>query len=143
MLDLENPANWLLKDSQFFIAIPNDHLPEYTPAFDFNSNIVAVLVYNSEALATWHSAGWISQEINLPFGSSAASNASNKRLRLGNKQLLIFSKLVSTYKISVRFPPWFTQASITIWEYTGAQDEGIGNQLTEIQNKLDTLLQQH
>lgn len=143
VLDLENVENWQPRLAQFFASSPNNSLPEYAPNFDFNSNIIAVLVDNSEALDSWYSAGWINQKINLPFGPTVASSVNNTRLRLRQKQLLIFPKLVPTYKISVRFPKWFTQASITVWEYTGPQSDSTDTQLTEIQGKLDTLLQQH
>ncbi|MCC3473310.1 MAG: hypothetical protein JGK38_23935 [Microcoleus sp. PH2017_15_JOR_U_A] len=142
-LNLESSENWEQRLAQSFVTTPENLLPEYAPNFEFNSNIIAVLVDNSEALDTWYSAGWISQRINLPFGSTAASSVNATRLRLREKQLLIFPKLTATYKISVRFPRWFTQASITIWEYTSLQAENMENQLSEIQGKLDTLLQRH
>jgi|SRR6478672_6133027 len=141
MLDLENSANWQPRLAQSFVASPDNSLPEYAPNFDFNSNIIAVLVDNSEAPDTWYSAGWLSQRINLPFGPSAASNLNSTRLFLKQKQLLIFPKIVATYKISVRFPRWFTQASITVWEYAGVESANIDTQLAEIQDKLDNLLQ--
>ncbi|MEG4010405.1 hypothetical protein QUA41_30760 [Microcoleus sp. Pol11C1] len=134
-LDLENSANWQPRLAQSFVGSSENPLPEYAPNFDFTSNIIAVLVDNSEALDTWYSAGWIGQKINLPFGPTAASTFSNTRLKLRQKQLLVFPKLVPTYKISVRFPRWFTQASITIWEYLGPQTD-------TIEQKLDTLIQQ-
>jgi hypothetical protein len=143
MLELEKIENWEPRLAQSFTTIPKTPLIEYTPILEFTSNVIAALIDNSEALDTWYSAGWISQRINLPFGPSTTSSINSQRLRLRQKQLLIFPKLTPTYKISVQFPRWFTQASVTIWEYTGVQSEGVENQLVEIQSKLDTLLQQH
>jgi hypothetical protein len=143
VLDLENAENWEPRLAQFFTTTPTISLAEYAPNFDFTSAIIVVLVDNSEALSTWYTAGWISQMINLPFGPNATASASNKRLRLREKQLLIFDKLTPTYRISVRFPKWFTQASITVWEYQGPQNETIFAQLNQVETKIDTLLQQH
>ena len=140
ILDLENPENWEPRLAQFFTTTPEILLAEYAPNFDFTSNIIAVLVDNSEALPTWYTGGWISQIINLPFGPNATATINNKRLRLREKQLLISDKLTPTYKIKVRFPRWFIQASITLWEYVGPQDETITTQLNQIEAKLDTLL---
>jgi len=120
-IDLENSENWEPRLAQSFTTNLETPLAEYAPNFDFTSNIICCLVDNSEALPTWYSAGWISQKINLPFGPNTRGSTSNKRLRLREKQLLIFSKLTPTYKISIYFPKWFTQASVTVWEYTGSQ----------------------
>lgn len=122
MLDLENSVNWFIRDSQFFVTLPNNHLPSYTSNINFTSNIIAVFVENSEALDTWNYAGRLSQIINLPFGpNSTGSAVDNQRLWLRRKQLLIFPQLTPTYKILVQFPKWFTQVSITIWEYLEPQ----------------------
>lgn len=140
-LELENAANWSIKDTQFFATAPEILLPEYLSP-ELASNILGVLVANSEALDTWHFAGTSFQQIQLPFGPGSNSAVNFRKLWLRNKQLLIYPKLVSSYKLSVRFPKWFTQASITVWEYTGPQTDGIENQLNGIESKIDTLLQQ-
>lgn len=118
-------------------------MPEYAPTLNFTSNIITVLIDNSEAKETWNFAGWIAQKIELPFGPNANSLVSFRRLWLRQKQLLIFPKVTATYKIWVKFPKWFTQASITVWEYQGLLDETIAIQLSQVEAKLDTLLQQH
>jgi len=126
-LDLENAANWTIKDSQFFTTAPELLLPEYL-SVQLSSNIIAVLVANSEALDTWNFAGWACQQIQLPFGPSSSSTTNYRKLWLRNKQLLIFlPKLVTTYKLFVRFPKWFEQVSITVWEYTEPQPDAVEN----------------
>jgi len=124
VLELDNATNWTVKDSQFFTVPPEMLLPEYL-SVDLTSNIIAVLVANGEALDTWNWAGWSCQQIQLPFGPSSNSAVNWRKLWLKNKQLLVFPKLVTTYKLFIRFPKWFTQASVTIWEYTGLQIENI------------------
>ena len=118
-LELEKAEFWQIRDSQFFTTSSELLLPEYL-SVDLTSNIIGVLVANGEALDTWNWAGWSCQHIQLPFGPSSSSTINWRKLWLRQKQLLIFPKLVTTYKLFVRFPEWFTQASITVWEYTGA-----------------------
>lgn len=144
ILELENPAHWVPRDFQSFTAAPETPIPDWLSTQNFNSNILGVFVDNSAAKETWHFAGWLSQHIFLPFGpGSGGSTTNDRRLWLRRKQLLIFPAIASVYRIGVRFPKWFTQASITIWEYQGPQSDTVENQLNQVEAKLDTLLQQH
>lgn len=139
-LDVENPENWQIRDSQFFTTVLPVLLPKYTSVWNFTSSIITILVDNSEARETWNFAGWIGQKINLPFGPhSSSSLTNNRRLWLRQKQLLIFPRLTPSYKIEIQFPKWFDRASVTAWEYTGLTDDA-EIQLTQIQSKLDSLL---
>jgi hypothetical protein len=116
-LNLENPENWQTRDSQLLLATPGALLPEYV-SVELNSNIIAVLVDNAEALESWHSAGWLAQKINLPVGpNSIPARGKKYRLWLREKQLFILKSHVTRYQITVRFPRWFNNASITLWEY--------------------------
>lgn len=143
-LELENAANWAVKESHFFEVTPENPFLEYLSVETFNSNVIGVLVDNAKALDTWHFAGWLGQVINLPFGPNPAGSAiSDRRLWLRRKQLFVFPQFTPTYKISARFPKWFTQASITIWEYQGPQTDTLEIQLIQMQEKLDTLLQKN
>ena len=121
LLDLDNSANWTPKDAQFFTSSSENLLSEYLSP-DLNSNILGVLISNSEAKDTWNFAGYGCQQIQLPFGPNSSSTTNYRKLWLKNKQLLIFPELVSTYKLFIRFPKWFTQASVTVWEYRQQQN---------------------
>jgi len=117
ILDLENPANWQIRDSQFFSTAPENELPEYT-SVTFTSNVIVTLVDNAEAKETWKFAGWISQRINVLVGpASIPTTVNDHRLWLHRKQLLIFPPDITIYQVTIRLPSWFKQASITIWEY--------------------------
>lgn len=121
LLELENAANWIVRDSQFLQVAPENPIPNYLSIEIFNSNVIGVLVNNTEARDTWNFAGWLERQINLPFGPDlVTSSADYRKLWLRQKQLIIFPTTVSNYRITVRFPKWFTQANITIWEYQGA-----------------------
>lgn len=143
-LELENAANWIIRDSQFFQVAPKSHLPNYLSLETFNSNVIGVFIDNAEARDTWNFAGWFSQVIHLPFGPNLAQSTINdRRLWLRRKQLLVFPRLASGYKIAIRFPSWFSQVSITIWEYQGVQVDALEAQLIQVQEKLDTLLNKY
>lgn len=144
ILELENPANWVPRDSQGFATTEGVPLPDYLSMVEFTSRIIGVLIDNTEARDTWNFAGWLQRRINLPFGpSSTAAAIDYRKLWLRQKMLLRFPAIVQNYQIGVRFPRWFTQASITIWEYQGPQSEEIEIQLNQVEAKLDTLLQQY
>jgi hypothetical protein len=121
-LELEQATHWLIRDTQSFVVNPKSPLPEYLSAMDFSSNIICVFIDNSEALETWNFAGWLSQKITLPFGPGATGSViADRRLWLQRKQVFIFPQLGLNYKIAISFPHWFTQASVTLWEYIGPQ----------------------
>jgi hypothetical protein len=144
MFDLENPENWQTRDSQFLSTAPETVLLEYLSSVTFTSTIIAVLVDNSQAKDTWKFAGNLARKINLPVGPSSTPSLVNfRKLWLKQKQLLFFPLLTANYQLLVKFPKWFTQASITVWEYTGQQQVDNAEQLTQINLKIDTLLQQH
>lgn len=120
-LDIENPEKWETRDSQFFSSTPELLLPEYV-SVALNSNVIAVFVDNASALETWYFGGWLAQKINLPVGPpSIPTRKSKHRLWLREKQLLIFPETITNYQITVRFPKWFRNASITVWEYQNTQ----------------------
>lgn len=123
LLDLENPERWQTRDSQSFSVAPESELPDYTSLVTFTSNVICTLIDNSEAKDTWNFAGWISQKLNLPVGPiSTPSTVNDRRLWLRRKQLLIFPSEVPTYQVVVRFPSWFKQASVTVWEYQSVEE---------------------
>lgn len=118
ILELENPERWQTRDSQLFSTTPPNELAEYTSSENFTSNVIAVLVDTSEARETWKFGGWVSQKINAPIGpGSIPTKVNYKRLWLYEKQLLIFPAEITNYQVTVRFPKWFVNASITVWEY--------------------------
>lgn len=134
-LELEKPEHWILRDSQ---ALTTTTLPlsEYSSIVTFNSNIIGVLVEVAGAPETWKFGGWMWQKINLPFGLTNPSILNYRKLFLRQKQLFIFPSHLPPYKLAARFPDWFPSASIRIWEY-------LGPQIDTVEQKLDTLLQQH
>lgn len=143
-LELENPANWVPRDSQGFTATVDTPLPEYMSVVEFTSNVIGLLVDNAAAKETWNFAGWLERRINLPFGpSSTTSVIDYRKLWLRQKMLLRFPAIVPAYKIGIRFPRWFTQASVTVWEYQGSQGDTIENQLNQVEGKVDQLLLQY
>jgi hypothetical protein len=134
LVELGNSSNWLQSDSQQFNGYG---IPSYIPPYEFEKHILAIYVDNSEAKDTWNFAGWVSQKIRLGVGPSAnAESISNRKLWLGRTQLLIFPKLTTTYTLSIQFPQWFKQASLTIWEYWGPEADSTENKIFEIKNNL-------
>ena len=136
ILELEKSIHWILRDSQI-ITFPVSSIPEYSSIVSFNSNIIGVLATVEDAPNSWEFGGYMHQEIDLGFGGSINPARLNpKKLFLRRKQLFIFPDFLPSYKLSVDFPRWFPSASIKIWEY-------LGPRIDTVEQKLDTLLQQH
>ena len=148
LLELSNGTNWLQSDSQNFNGYG---IPNYVPPYEFEKHILAIFVGNSEAKPTWNLGGWVSQKIRLGVGPNQSGEpVANRRLWLRRTQLIIFQQLTTTYTLEIGFPRWFKKADLTIWEYWGPQADSTENainvvrgNLVRIENKLDTLLQQH
>ncbi|MEG4484848.1 hypothetical protein [Microcoleus sp. D2_18a_B4] len=148
LAEFGNNTNWLQSDSQNFTGYG---IPNYIPPYEFEKHILAIHVSNSEAKESWNFAGWVSQKIRLGVGpNQAAEPVANRKLWLRRTQLLIFQPLATTYTLEIGFPRWFKQASLTIWEYWGPQADSTENKigivqgtLIRLENKIDTLLQQH
>lgn len=137
ILELENPIHWILRDSQT-IVFPESSIPEYSSIVTFSSNIIGVLATVEDAPNTWEFGGYMHQKVNLGFGSASPGTAqlNPRKLFLKRKQLFVFPDYLPPYKLSINFPKWFPSAKIMIWEY-------LGPQIDTVEQKLDTLLQQH
>lgn len=146
LVELNNAANWIQSDSQNFNGKP---IPEYAPPYQFEKHILAIFVNNPEPNQNWRFGGFLSQKIQLGIGpSSGAESVSSRKLWLGRTQLLIFPKLTTTYTLLFRFPYWFNQVDLTLWEYWGPEADSIGNQIFDahnsvirVENKINLLLQ--
>ena len=135
-LELQKPEHWIIRDSQIFttVLVP---LSDYLSLVTFSSNIIGVVIIVDSAPETWDFAGWISQKIYLPFGTSTDSSLLNyHKLFLRRRQLIVFPDFLSPYQLSVSFPRWFPNVSVKIWEY-------VGPQINPVETKLDILLQKH
>lgn len=136
ILELEKIEHWIIRDSQIFTTAFAP-LSDYLSPITFNSNIVGVIITVDGAPETWDFAGWISQKVYLPFGTSTDSSLLNyHKLFLRRRQLIVFPDFLLPYQLFISFPRWFPNVSVKIWEY-------IGPQINPVETKLDILLQNH
>jgi hypothetical protein len=119
-MDLSNPSLWQLSyiqsfNSEFIRAL-NIPIPEFdTP--NFEGRITRIKVTNSRARDNWKYAGRCNQIINAGNVSSAVKTYG---LELNQDRVIIWEDF-SLYNLRIKFPKYFSQATISIFQYTGSQ----------------------
>jgi hypothetical protein len=94
----------------------------------------------------WRFAGTISQKVSAGFlvgGGVDTTSVSTRPLLLNQINLIIFEKVLSSYAVAVTVPPWFFDATVTIWQYTGVDkqqtDELVKQRFDNVDQKLNNL----
>ena len=117
-MDLSNPSNWQLRYLQSFASSYVVALSIPIPTFDtpdLSDRILRVRVTSSNAKPSWSRAGKALQIINA---GSVETEAGYLALRL-NDSLLWQLQDFGSCKLRVTFPKYLTQATISIYGYTG------------------------
>jgi hypothetical protein len=115
---LADPSEWSLRYVQSFTSESILALNMPIPTFDtgdLSDSLLRLRVTSSKASDTWYRAGRIRQIINA---GGVDTEVLSKSLRLGDSLLWQLQSLGS-YRLRVTFPHYFTQATISIFGYTG------------------------
>jgi len=131
VVDLNNAANWSNFYGTTVTAAPASSstftpIPEYTVPILADKHILAVTISASNAKPTWHFGGFFNQKVStgLIVGGIPSTDAVQKRrMYLNRLTLMIFQPLTSTYAISVEVPKWFSDFTLSIFEYIGPQSD--------------------
>lgn len=115
--------------------------------FTVESRILAVGASFIAAPPTWHTAGYLFQEIggialddSLIFpgvgggGPLAVLDATQKRITLNTIELHVFPRFASEHRY--RFEPvrWLPRVTLGIWEYIGAESDSTETLITSLQS---------
>lgn len=93
------------------------HLTEIIIPVIFNKPIILVNISTSVPIGKiWRYAGRIRKILPTAFGDSFVDN---KPLFLGKRNLVFFSEVLANYTINYLPPSWFTDVSITVYQYEG------------------------
>lgn len=132
MLGLYNRLNWNLAFRGDYTRAELPIPPPIPPIeVSLKSPLLAVGIGSNKAKPTWYKGGWAS--LILPFTPSSTGKfrarvdpaTDRKMLRLGYYTLLDFTYWgVANYLIQVRFPAYFEDVGVEIWEYS-ENTEGI------------------
>lgn len=90
--------------------------------FPLNSPVIATYAISSTALGNWYTAGWLYQNIRAGIadgGNYGALTYGSRRVQINKVQIHFWDKSLKDYKLSFKTPRWFTQISLTVWEYVG------------------------
>lgn len=118
-MDISNPANWTLRYLQSFsssyirgLGLP---IPEFDTPIALSDRYLRIRVTSSTAKVNWVYAGKVVQIINA---GGVDTDCDRLHLKL-NDSLLWQLDDFGAYKLRVTFPKYFTQATITIFGYSG------------------------
>lgn len=118
-MDLSNPDLWVIRYIQSFTGDAVRGLDIPIPVFDtpgLGDRFIRVRVTSSTARANWSFAGTAKQII-----SAGGVESVNQRFRFElNDSLLCDLPDFNLYKLRIKFPRYFTQATISIFGYVGS-----------------------
>ena len=118
-MDLSNPSLWQLAYLQSFTAEYFDFLQLPIATFDtpqISQTVIRLKITSTEAKPSWSRAGNVSQIVNAGNVQSAIKNYG---LYLNQDRVLILEPF-SPYILRFGLPKWFTQATISIFGFTGS-----------------------
>ncbi|ELS32792.1 MULTISPECIES: hypothetical protein [Pseudanabaena] len=118
-MDLSNPSNWSLRYVQSFTSDYIRGLGLPIPVFDtdtLSDRLLRVRVTSSTAKDTWTYAGRATQVIDA---GGVDTDLDSLYMKL-NVSLLWQLQDFGSYRLRVAFPKYFTQATISIFGYTGS-----------------------
>lgn len=118
-MNLSSPSDWSLRYVQSFTSESIRALDIPIPAFqtpELNDRFLRIRVTNSTAKANWTYAGKAKQVVNA---GGVETLYDRKLLELNNFVLWDLQQF-DTYKLRVTFPRYFSQATISIFGYTGS-----------------------
>ena len=117
-MDLGNPSLWQLVYLQSFTAEYFDFLQLPIATFDTPSltpSVIMLKITSAESKPTWNKAGNVAQIINA---GNVQSSIKNHALYLNQDRVLILEPF-SPYVLRFGLPKWFSQATISIFGFTG------------------------
>ena len=118
-MDLSNPSLWQLAylqsfNSEYFGALQLPIATFDTP--QISQTVIRLKITSTEAKPSWSRAGNVSQIVNAGNVQSAIKNYG---LYLNQDRVLILEPF-SPYILRFGLPKWFTQATISIFGFTGS-----------------------
>jgi hypothetical protein len=116
-LDIGNSTLWDFTDSQLISRTGKNFL--YQLPLRISTPVIFVFVSIPNRLPTWYTAGWINQFVASNVLSTNVDNLTfYKKINLG-ANVVSFPQSYSDYTFSIVFPNWFTQATVSVYTFTG------------------------
>jgi len=137
LLQLGNTANWQLlfsssyeaivftTDEGAYVAAP---IPDIEVPVILDKFILAVRITTSvPPKSDWNFAGKVKQKLftGITIDGQDATRVKTQPLFLNQLNLVMFEKISASYSISIKVPKWFTNAVVSIWQYTGVDSDSV------------------
>lgn len=101
-----------------FRPIPPVNLPVL-----LHSPVIAVATDSQEARPHWWLGIRLKQRITIPGSEFDELEAHEVRCQVNRGQLIRFPALAPQYTLRVEFPWWHSEMRVTVWEFTGEQQD--------------------
>ena len=118
-MNLSNPSDWNLRYLQSFASASIRALDFPIPPFQtsqFSDRFIRIRVTSSTAKSSWRYAGKASQIID----AGGLETVSDRRSLELNDFILWDLQQFDSYKLRISLPRYFSQATISIFGYTGS-----------------------
>lgn len=144
ILELNNSANWeqiyhQRHEGEYISSTQFRPLPEIKIPLLLEEHTIAVLVTSENAAKNWKFAGFLNQRIALGItvgGLPDADAIQPRKIWLNRITLIRFTRLASTYGISINIAKWLRDATITIWQYIGVEGDTTEELIQSVQEDL-------
>jgi hypothetical protein len=119
------------------------HIPiqEISIPLIFNRHIIAIYAESATALGSWYTAGLLKQYVRsgLTVGGVTDSINHTQRIFLKQIQIIYFRKIINLdthneidFTLGFVVPRWLKDISISIWQYTGLEQDTTENAIAEV-----------
>lgn len=135
-MNLSSPSNWDLVYQEDIT--PGVHL--FTMPIILSSNIIAVYIAIPNPKPTWFTGAWVNQLILTGLiDSSTTWSINSERILLG-RNVLVFPQSLSNYALQFSFPAYFPSIFLSVWEYTGVDNQSSTGELTTVVSDVATIV---
>lgn len=148
ILELQNSSKWsrLWDFSVTAAPVPNQpgytlEIPPIVVPFLLENHIIAIAVTSSTAKPTWKVGGRIAKKIQTGItigGSPDATISDARKLYLNQINLFRFTPYTANYALEITPAYYLTQASLSLWVYTGVDTDTVASQLDRIEFAIDS-----
>lgn len=111
------------------------------PIFE-RSRVMAASFDNSKAEPHWKRGCYLKQSIPSPGGVSpdAFFDFRSFHIPLNSSQIFFPLSVVGPWQLRAAIPRWHEEAQVTVYRFTGTVDAPLAARLTEIENKINSLI---
>lgn len=147
ILQLGNSNNWALLYSETLSAEVTlsgrgfKPIPESLLPVQADHRILVVNTFSNKGVRdTWKTGGWLTPVIAWGGNNNVQdADLGSYRIPLNQSRLLLLPNIAPTYKLRFSTPSWFQQIALTVYQYSGPEDDSTELMIQDVQSQLDRI----